>query len=569
MQQAITELCKVGAIKKCKPCSEQFLSAYFLVPKSNGKARFVLNLKPLNKFIKTDHFKMEDIKTVRKIISQGSYMATLDIRDAYFLIPIHKGSRKFLRFMWEEEIFEFQCLPFGLCSAPWLFTKIMKPVASYLRSRGWMSVVYLDDWLLIGNSVEQCKRNVEVTCNLLTSLGFIINIEKSKLEPSTSRLFLGFIFDSVAFKLYLPEEKKQRMLSLIENFTTHRRCKIRDFARLLGTFASACWAIEYGWVYYKPLEREKYLALLLNKDNFDAYMSVSIKLDKTFSWWKAHIGSANAPIRRQQFVREIFSDASLSGWGAACKKKSAHGFWKLSERTHHINYLELLAAYFALRTFANDLCKCEVLLRLDNTVAISYINRMGGIKFPLLNEITKKIWQWCEERNLWIFASYISSKDNVEADRASRIVNIDTEWELSHEAFEIIVKKFGYPDIDLFASRINKKCARFFSWHKDPEALGIDAFTISWNLEYFYAFPPFSLILKVLNKIKTEQACGIVVAPLWTAQPWFPLWKELIVEPPIIFESNDDLLLSPCRSIQHPLARNLQMMAGKLSGRHL
>lgn len=202
--------------------------------------RFVLNLKPLNDFIDTKHFKMEDLRTITKILSHGSYMATIDLKDAYYLVPMHQNSKKFLRFMWEKKIFEFQCLPFGLCTAPWVFTKLMKPIASHFRSQGWMSVVYLDDWLLIGESYEQCQKNVEITCNYLISLGFIINKSKSNLEPSMKCQYLGFIFDSRVFRLYLPEDKKQRILKLLDLFTIQRKCKIRDFAKLLGSLAAAC-----------------------------------------------------------------------------------------------------------------------------------------------------------------------------------------------------------------------------------------------------------------------------------------------------------------------------------------
>lgn len=136
---------ELGAIQKCAPCKNQFISSYFLVPKSNGKRRFVLNLKRLNKFIWTAHFKMEDIRTALQLMTKGCFMASLDLQDAYFLIPIHKDSRKYLRFMWKDCLFEYVCLPFGLNIAPWLFTKITKPITSSLRKEGLTSVVYLDD----------------------------------------------------------------------------------------------------------------------------------------------------------------------------------------------------------------------------------------------------------------------------------------------------------------------------------------------------------------------------------------------------------------------------------------
>lgn len=99
----------------------------------------------------------------------------------------------------------------------------------------------------------------------------------------------------------------------------------------------------------------------------------------------------------------------------------------MEERRKSINYLELLAIFLALRCFADKLSKCEILLQLDNTTAVSYINRLGGTKFPCLNDLARQIWQWCESRDLWLSASYIPSKENAGANRESRINNIDTE----------------------------------------------------------------------------------------------------------------------------------------------
>ncbi|CAH2105277.1 unnamed protein product [Euphydryas editha] len=172
-------------------------------------------------------------------------------------------------------------------------------------------------------------------------------------------------------------------------------------------------------------------------------------------------------------------------------------------------------AFFGLQIFAKYLRDCEILLRIDNTTAIAYINKMGGIQFPHLTAMSRTIWQWCEERRLRLFASYISSSDNSVADAESRRVHADVEWELSHWAFQSICQQFNKPEIDLFASRLNKKCSTFVSWQSDPEAFAVDAFTLHWNRYYFYAFPPFCLILKVLQKVITDKAKGIIVVPQW------------------------------------------------------
>ena len=116
--KAISDLLNKGAISQCKPRKGQFLSTYFLREKSNGEHRFILNLKKLNKFIEAPHFKLEDIKTALRLITRGSYMATIDLKNSYFLVPIHREYKKFLRFEFEKKMYEFNVLPFCLSTAP-------------------------------------------------------------------------------------------------------------------------------------------------------------------------------------------------------------------------------------------------------------------------------------------------------------------------------------------------------------------------------------------------------------------------------------------------------------------
>ncbi|KAJ8911445.1 hypothetical protein NQ315_008331 [Exocentrus adspersus] len=163
---------------------------------------------------------------------------------------------------------------------------------------------------------------------------------------------------------------------------------------------------------------------------------------------------------------------------------------------------------------------------------------MGGVQFPRLTNLSRLIWQWCEHRSIWLYASYIPSRENFTADDQSRNKEINTEWELADWAFTRIVKKFGEPQIDCFASRANKKCNLYISWNRDPDSVTIDAFTVAWNNYFFYAFPPFSLILRVLKKIILEKAEGILVVPLWSAQPWYPVFTSLLLKDPVIFKPN-------------------------------
>lgn len=562
-QYVINDLISLGAVSECQTCNGQYLSKYFLIKKPNGKHRFIFNLKSLNKFIRTEHFKLEDLRTTLKFVSKNHYMASLDLKDAYFLIPIHPAHRKYLRFQWKNKLYEFKVLPFGLSTAPFVFTKLLKPVMRLFRSLGILCSIYLDDFWTIASSVEKCSNNIITVRNIFESLGFIINVEKSCFVPNKICKYLGFVIDSQLLELRLTPEKRQSIYNNLTEIIDLRRCTIRKFARLAGLLTSACPAIQYGWAYTKSIERCKYLALL-RCDDYDSLMTIPNYLQSDLKWWLHAVKTSVNPLREDRYKIEIFSDASKKGWGAVCSGETANGRWNAEEANMHINYLELTAAYFGLKIFAKDLRSCQILLRIDNTTAISYVNRMGGVRFPHLNDVAKKLWQWCEARHIFVFASYISSQDNEVADAESRKSNKDDEWILTDNAYNTIENKLGSSEIDLFASRINKKCNLYVSWHRDPEAFAINAFTMDWNNLRFYAFPPVAVILKVLRKIITDRAIGIVVVPLWKTQPWYPLFMQLLCSDLVTITPSDNALL--CDSNSSQMQRSVTLIAGKLSG---
>lgn len=564
IESCIRELLRSGAVSTVTPCSSQYLSKIFLVPKSDGRHRLILNLKSLNKFLWAPHFKLEDHRTVTKILTRGCWMATLDLKDAYFLVPIFPSHRKYLRFQFMGKLYGFNCLPFGLNCAPYVFTKLMKPVLSYLRNMGYLSVLYLDDFLLVGISKQDCTANINSTIKILQTLGFIINYNKSNLVPSHCVTYLGFIYNSLDLSVSLPTNKISKVIEYLQKFSALQTCRIIDFAKFLGTLTAVCPAVRYGWLYTKVFERQKFLALKASGGNYDAKMSLPGILQPDFQWWLRNISTAKNNIRIDSYSLEISSDASTTGWGASANGKKCHGYWSETERSYHINFLELKAAFLALCHFADGMRNCNILCRVDNTTALAYINKMGSVQYPDLNNLSRIIWQWCEKRNIFLFASYISSSENFIADAESRIkLSHETEWELHDTFFQKIVSKLGQPDIDLFATRLNTKCRVFVSWLREPQCFAVDAFTLDWKEYFFYAFPPFILILRVLHKIIEDRACGIVVVPVWTAQPWYPLFSSLLITPPIIFHPTQHLLSFSNRP--HPLWKKITLAAGILS----
>lgn len=101
---------------------------------------------------------MEGLVSVSQLIKKGDWMTKLDLKDAYLTVPVLKTQWKFVRFIWRSTVFQFKCLPFGLSSAPRTFTKLLKPVITFLRKEGIRLIVYLDDILIVGESQAKTER---------------------------------------------------------------------------------------------------------------------------------------------------------------------------------------------------------------------------------------------------------------------------------------------------------------------------------------------------------------------------------------------------------------------------
>ena len=94
----------------------------------------ILNLKHLNEYVAYHHFKMDTIQTALKLLRPGCFMASVDLKDTYYSVPVAEEDTKYLKFQWEDIYFQFTCLPNGLACAPRLFTKLLKPVYTHMYS---------------------------------------------------------------------------------------------------------------------------------------------------------------------------------------------------------------------------------------------------------------------------------------------------------------------------------------------------------------------------------------------------------------------------------------------------
>ena len=242
-------------------------------------------MKHLNKCIEYHHFKQENLSFALELIQQNDYLTSVDLKDAYFSVSVHPDYKKFLTFTWNGKSYRFVVLPFGLTSCPRIFTKILKPVYATFRENNIRCCYYIDDSLIMNKSFSLCQKQTDMVISELNNLGFTVNKKKSVTVPSQRIVFFGVIIDSVEFKVYLTDEKIQKILNLSQIILSDIRVKIRQFASLIGLLVHACNAVFQGPLHYRALERDKNKNLKMNNDDFDSFMICSDRSLAEILWW--------------------------------------------------------------------------------------------------------------------------------------------------------------------------------------------------------------------------------------------------------------------------------------------
>ena len=139
---------------------------------------------------------MDTLNTIIKLVEKDCFMASGDLKDTYYSVPIAKSDRKYLRFLWKGKLYHFTCLPNGLSCGPRKFTKLLKPALTELHLKGHISSGYIDDLYLQGKSYDDCVHNVIDTVIQFDTLGLVTHPEKSAFIPSQQLVILGFVLIS-------------------------------------------------------------------------------------------------------------------------------------------------------------------------------------------------------------------------------------------------------------------------------------------------------------------------------------------------------------------------------------
>ena len=294
-------------------------------------------------------------------------------------LPTHphpSNSRKYLRFYYRSQVFQFTSLPFGLATAPQVFTMIVKEVKLMALSRGLRIHQYLDDWPTRSQSQEEAQVNTLAVVDLTHSLGWIK--KKSELKPSQVFSFVGYEYHLDSALVKPTQERWLKLQDLILLLMSKRVLTARCFMSLIGLLASMEKMVPEGHLHMGPFqfnlkEHWRY------SQSLDNLLPLTESIAAHLDWWQNPSNvMKGADLHPKDHSIQLFTDASNEGWGAHLDQNSTKGLWSDREKRLHINVLELKAVSLALRDFKDQCQNQTVLVVMDNSTVVAYINKQGG-----------------------------------------------------------------------------------------------------------------------------------------------------------------------------------------------
>lgn len=525
VSEAVQELFVSGRVVQVqvKPYMVNPLS----VAENHEKKRLILDLSFLNNFIKKDTVKFEDWKIAIQYFEKDCFMTKFDLQSGYHHIDINPSDQQYLGFSWNNQYFCFTVLPFGLSSAPYIFTKCLRPLVKFWRKNNLKVVLYLDDGLILANSQDRCVFSTEFIKQSLMSAGFFINTKKTIYQPVQEIEWLGLTWRSSNFSLFIPERRisdlevcLQRVMGLLPYVSA------RMIAQMTGKIVSM---LPVMGNIVRLMTRRCHVAI-------DKRVSWDKKLDKTaldsivseIIFWKRYLRSYNCKYLHNTSKKNvvIYSDASdiaAAAYTVEVNEKVFHCMWDKDEKNKSSTWRELKAIELSLQSF----CQCfrgrAVKWLTDNQNCVTILE-CGSMKMDL-HEISISIFETCLRNGITIEAQWVPREENTKADYLSKIIDYE-DWGVTDDFFSFISGLWGPYDIDRFASFKNAKVARFNSLFWNPGTEGIDCFSFSWVGVNNWLVPPIASIGKCVSHLIECKACGTIIVPKWPSSYFWTLFFD-------------------------------------------
>lgn len=560
MSVIVQKMKEQGILKKAH-FAPSFISPLFLVPKTDGSARPIFNLKALNDYVITQPFHLINMHRIPDFIQQKDWLCKVDLSQAYFHLKISKAHRRFLRLIYDQELLEMTCLPFGLNTAPRTFSFLTNWVAQVLREQNVRIVVYLDDFLIAHQNPNVLRDHVKMTIDILQHLGWQINHEKSIVAPQKSIVFLGVLWMPWENLKSLPVQKSATIVEKINLVLDRGKATLKDLQSIAGLMSFASFVVPRG--------RLNHRQLLLFLNSLPEHPTIVHVLPQTVKnemiWWTQSCYLAT-PLHYPPPDMFLTTDASDVAWGAQLNNIALSGTWAATEKRLHSNQKELLAIYHALQSHAHLMSHSSLLIQCDNKTAVAHLRKEGGTKSLPLLDITYQILNLLDHHQIHFTIHYIPGKFNNHADHLSRHRQ-PPEWHLQPNCVEKVFAKWGVPVIDLFASQKAHVVSNYVTLDlKDPQAIFYDAFSSPWHYPLAWLFPPPFLIPKVLAHLNKSTGIFLVVVPRWEKVFWRADLKARSLEAPFTLRNLQWSLVDTATGLPPPKVEELTLEVWKCGG---
>ena len=476
VQQSVSELMMNRCVKQvlevpyiCSPLS--------VVESSSGKKRLVINLRHLNRFLWKQRFKYEDLRVAMLLFEKGDFLFSFDLKSGYHHVDIATIHQKYLGFSWQGAYYVFTVLPFGLSTACYMFTKLLRPLVSYWRGQGIRIVVYLDDGLGAAVGEANASRASGIVCATLEQAGFQANFKKSVWQPTQRLQWLGFVLDLAQGQVEVPQEKIVKLLDMLRQAVLKPSLSARFLASIVGRIISMGLAV--GPV-SRFMTRSLY-AVLESRQMWCGMLTLSEEARSELEFWSASLADYKAqPIwHSPSAVRVVYSDASDTGYGGYIVEHGhyvAYGQWSLDESQQSSTWRELTAVWRVLQSLEKKLANLCIRWFSDNQNVVRILQ--VGSRQPHLQAIALKIFALSINSHIHLQPEWVPRELNEQADYLSRIVDLD-DWMLNPQVFEQLDALWGPYTVDRFASCDNTQLPRFNSRCWNPGSEAVDAFTVN------------------------------------------------------------------------------------------
>jgi len=531
-----------------------------------SKPRAFLDARWLNLMGRKCPFQMDAVGKVAQCAWPGAFQMTADHKSGFHHVPLDAGSWQYFGFAWRGRYYVFTVLCFGWCSSPYIYHSLSAVVSRYLRTKGIPVLTWIDDFYFTNFrasrglapkiQAEAATVTAYVVMHTFYEAGYFVSIDKCELDATTRLIFLGVVCDSVEEKFIIPDDKLDKLETILVAALKQEVISFHMLEKLAGKCTSMSVACPAAALYTHHMYQAigKYQRQGGRKRNTEIDVpkngGLRVEMEKWMEVRQTMNGASWYKALHQTLHFTGASDASSRGWGGLIRCPGEEVFKAAGDfpdewLTKHINEQEAYALKQTLVLYCKErpaqVTGSTIVMDVDNKALFHAVKRGRSTNSRMHEVITELFWLQVKE-DFTLSLQWVCSKDNAEADDLSR-PDADAYVRLEAESFAKLWKWSGKGfDMDWMATdasghRVPDSGDRlpFYSRFHVEGCAGTDV--LSQDLRYMpdsttpcfgFCFPPTAMVGVVLQRMAECKAQAVVIVPD-QQNTWYPMLADATV----------------------------------------